>query len=242
MTRGFVKLPRSFFACPLWTTPARRTHVEAYFDLLQRQAFHNTSVPLPTGHVDLRAGQLFISCRKLATEWGWQGRQVRDFLEHLQDLKIATLEDMQTGFRITLYDPVADPSKNIFVNSPSSEDSSEESPDISPKKEEERKKSKNYDLANLPDSPTMREYKALHAEFPGVLESVEFIDYKENIRNQQRRQIEYGPKKLRELILEFQAQKTEKGGGGESATEESQNSVREILQESVENATLVEDD
>lgn len=242
MTRGFVKLPRSFFACPLWTSPTRRTHVEAYFDLLQRQAFHNTSVPLPSGHVDLRPGQLFISSRKLATEWGWQGRQVSDFLEQLQDLKIATLEEMQTGLRITLYEPSADPSKNILVNSFSPEESSEESPEISPKKEKEEKKSKNYDLANLPDSPTVREYKALHADFPGVLESVEFIEYKEKIRIQQRRQIEYGPKKLRELILEFQAQKTEEGGGGEPATPMNVKTAGEILHESVENATLEDDD
>ena len=122
MTRGFVKLPRSFFVCPLWTEGHRRTQIEAYVDLLQRQAFHNTSVPQTGGHVDLKSGQLFISCRKLAVEWKWQARQVKDFLEYLRDLQIARLEEMQAGYRITLHDPVPDPSKNLLVTSLSSED------------------------------------------------------------------------------------------------------------------------
>lgn len=127
MTRGFVKLPRSFFVCPLWTESRRRTNIEAYFDLLQRQAFHNTSVPLPSGHVDLKSGQLFVSCRKLAQEWGWQGRQVKDFLEVLRDLGIARLEEMQAGYRITLFEPIPDASKKLLLNN-SSEDSSKNLP------------------------------------------------------------------------------------------------------------------
>lgn len=203
MTRGFVKLPRAFFASPLWTEPLRRTQIEAYFDLLQRQAFHNTSVPQPKGHVDLKAGQLFISCRKLAEEWRWQGRQVKDFLEYLRDLRIAKLEEMQAGYRITLYDPPADPSKNILVNLSSSEDSSENSPENSYEEKEDTKKSKNYDLKKLPENETTRLYRELHEEFPGVLASVEFIEFKEKKRIQERRPLEYGPHKLRELILEF---------------------------------------
>ncbi len=239
MIRGFVKLPRSFFACPLWTEPRRRTHAEAYFDLLQRQAFHNTSVPQISGHVDLKAGQLFISCRKLAQEWNWQGREVKDFLEYLRDLRITKLEEMQAGYRITMFEPVADPSKNISVPSFSSEDS----PETSPENEETSKKSKNYDLKHLPDSPGMLEYKALHADFPGVLQSVEFIEFKEKIRIQQRRTIEYGPKKLRELILEFQKQTAEEesateaeGEGCETETPENSESPAESLHESEENA------
>lgn len=216
MTRGFVKLPRAFFNCPLWTgDPRRRTNAEAYFDLLQRQAFHNTSVPLPTGHVDLRAGQLFISTRKLSDEWRWQPRQVKDFLEYLRDLGIARLEEMQAGYRITLYEPKEDPSKNLFEDF----SSTKESPENSFQEKEETKSSKNYDLNNLPESASMREIRELHEEFPGVLASVEFIQFKEKKRLEQRRPIEYGPKKLRELILEFQALKSS-DEGRETATSE----------------------
>ena len=232
MTRGFVKLPRAFFACPLWIEPNRRTQIEAYFDLLQRQAFHNTSVPQLSGHVDLKPGQLFISCRKLAEEWQWQGRQVKDFLEYLRDLRIAKLEEMQAGYRITLYDPPADPSKNILVNL----SSSEESPENSSKEQEERENSKkNYDLKNLPENETTRLYRELHEEFPGVLASVEFIEFKEQKRIQQRRPIEYGPKKLRELILEFKRDNiSAPGEGRDSATLGNVKTAAEALQESVE--------
>lgn len=232
MTRGFVKLPRAFFSFPLWIgEPNRRTQIEAYFDLLQRQPSHNTSVPLPTGHVDLHSGQLFISCGKLSEEWRWQSRQVKDYLEYLRNLGMVGLEEMQAGYRITLYDPPTAPSKNTLVNSGSSELSSENSSE----EKKEKKNSKNYDLSNLPDSPGMREYKALHADFPGVLESVEFIEFKEKKRIQQRRPLEYGPKKLRELILEFQEEiAKEEAESGESATSEDSESAAEALQESGE--------
>jgi len=232
MTRGFVKLPRAFFVSPLWIEPNRRTQIEAYFDLLQRQAFHNTSVPQLSGHVDLKPGQLFISCRKLAEEWKWQGRQVKDFLEYLRDLRIAKLEEMQAGYRITLYDPPADPSKNILVNL----SSWEESPENSFKEKEERENSKkNYDLKNLPENETTRLYRELHEEFPGVLASVEFIEFKEKKRIQQRRPLEYGPKKLRDLMLEFQAEQAKAAeDGGETATPEDSESPAEALQDSSE--------
>ncbi|MCB9365806.1 MAG: hypothetical protein H6508_01265 [Calditrichaeota bacterium] len=213
MTRGFVKLPRSFFMCPLWAEPRRFNQIDAYLDLLQRAAFHNTSLPLASGHVDLRAGQLFISCRKLAELWGWQGREVRDFLEYLRDLRIAKLEDMQSGIRVSLSDPVEDPSKTLLVNSSSYEDSSENSS----QEKEEPKTSKNPPRRAIPDSPGMKEYKALYAEFPGVLESVEFIEFKERKRMHEGRPLEYGPKKLRDLILEFHEAKGAEACG-ESAT------------------------
>ncbi|MBK6767312.1 MAG: hypothetical protein IPG71_13760 [bacterium] len=230
MTRGFVKLPRSFFLCPLWTDGRRRTNIEAYFDLLQRQAFHNTSLPLPSGHVDLKSGQLFVSCRKLADEWGWQGRQVKDFLEVLRDLGIAKLEEMQAGYRITLFEPIPDASKNILVNSSSSRESSQESSE----EKKSTKSSENPAPNSYREPEWMADVRALHAEYPGVFESVEFIEFKERKRLKECRP-GFSPAALRGLIEEFLAEQQaaeEAIRRGEDATSENPESPAETLQES----------
>ncbi|MBK8130950.1 MAG: hypothetical protein IPK53_19240 [bacterium] len=232
MTRGFIKLPRAFFVCPLWTEPTRRTPAEAYFDLLQRAAFHTCTMPLGTGTIQLFPGQLFVSCRKLAEEWKWQGREVRDFLLHLRELRIADLEDLESGYRISLHDPVPDPSKNSFSLS------SLDSKILETPKEEEMKSpepSKKTVVPDFREPEWMAEVHQLHADYPGILESVEFIEFKERKRLRERRP-PFSPARLREAVEEFLAEKAgpEQVQSCQTATPENSPKTAECLQESVE--------
>lgn len=73
--RGFVKIDRRLFASEMWKERRKFSRIEAWLDILQRAAYKDTD--------DLKAGEVRISKRKVAAQWGWPDTTTMDFISRL---------------------------------------------------------------------------------------------------------------------------------------------------------------
>lgn len=73
--RGFVKIDRRLFASEMWKERRKFSRFEAWLDILQRAAYKDTD--------DLKAGEVRISKRKAAAQWGWPDTTTMDFISRL---------------------------------------------------------------------------------------------------------------------------------------------------------------
>lgn len=82
MGDGFLPVPRSFQDDPIWQDPA---WLGAYTKLQMRAAWAPHTAQVGDERIDLDPGQLLFSQREFAETLGWGRRQIRTFMDHLED-------------------------------------------------------------------------------------------------------------------------------------------------------------
>jgi hypothetical protein len=91
MTRGYIKIPRSFFELGIWKQPRTFSRNEAVFDLLRRANFHDSAITTKQGVKRVEKDQVVCDASGLAKDWGWTIDNVKTFIRQLQDLEILSI-------------------------------------------------------------------------------------------------------------------------------------------------------
>lgn len=74
----------------------RYTKFEAFRDLMQRQAVHNSN------ESKNHTRPFFVTVSELSVQWGWHRHTVSSFLEKLASLEYLSIEKVVNGFNIHL--------------------------------------------------------------------------------------------------------------------------------------------
>lgn len=95
--RGFLALPREFFASEAWRQPREFSRAEAELDLRRRVAYgRHVSSGIP-----LDPGEILVSVTGLASDWDWSRSRVQRFLTECVDR--GDLDPLETTNRGTVY-------------------------------------------------------------------------------------------------------------------------------------------
>ena len=84
MSKGFIKIDRSFFEGDDWRQQRAFSRAEAWIDLFQCARFEDGSVTkrLVSGRVvNIKQGEIHASLRYLARRWGWGVEKTKRFID-----------------------------------------------------------------------------------------------------------------------------------------------------------------
>ncbi len=85
MESGFIKVNRKFFRSNFWRDQRKFSKPEAWLDLIQRAAWHESKVMVRREELTLEPGQLLVSISKLAEAWQWSKQAVTAFFKQLEE-------------------------------------------------------------------------------------------------------------------------------------------------------------
>ena len=92
---GWIKVYRKIEDCPIWFDD-KYDHGHAWIDLLL-MANHRTKTIIFDGkEMNIQAGQILTSVRKLSTKWGWCKDTTLKFLRLLEDQKMIEKDSFRT--------------------------------------------------------------------------------------------------------------------------------------------------